>query len=340
MQTLRKFAADRWFECRPGPGGVYYVFWSENRRSHRKSTGAKELPAAQAFLDEWTRLFAAQEHASAKYLIRDLWALKYPDPNERERAVWKRLEPVFGDLTPAEVTEALERRYIATRGAALSTVRLELSLLRSVWNNAVKKRLIASTDTPVLPPLPPQSPPRERWLQPAEIEALVEAARPYRRVWAFIWLAKETAARRTAIQDLTWSQVDWETGMIHFLKPGARQTSKRKASVPISRALRPVLEKLHATRNPHDPLVIGRGELGGARINHGLARVAKLAGVVGVTPHVFRHTKATSMARSGVPLFHIAGVLGNTVEMVETVYAKHSPEALASAVNEEWRKAG
>lgn len=337
MQELRKFAADRWFTCRPGPGGVFYVYWSENRRSERKSTGTKELSAAQAFLDEWVRLFDAETSAGPTRLtIGDLWLAKYPDPPERVASAWKRLAPWFGHLHLADINQALEDRYIASRDAARSTVRMELSLLRSVWNHAVKQRRIASTDVPVLGPLPPASPPRDRWMSQEELDAVLEAAKPNRRIWAFMWLARETAARRTAIQELRWSQVDWETGMIHYLPPGATQTRKRKASVPISRALRPILEELHATRNPADPFVIGRGK----RVNDAVKRIAAHVGVEGVTPHVFRHTKATRMARNGTPLFHIAGVLGNTVEQIERVYAKHSPEALAAAVNEEWRKAG
>jgi hypothetical protein len=39
------------------------------------------------------------------------------------------------------------------------------------------------------------------------------------------------------------------------------------------------------------------------------------------------------MARRGVPLYDIAGVLGNTIAMVERVYAKHSPDRLRAAVN-------
>lgn len=335
MSTIRKYCAGTWFECRPAANGLYYIYWSENRRSRRQSTRTKNLSAAQAFFDEWLTLYTAESSDAGigpSLTISDLWGDKYPDDPERVRAAWKHLEPVFGGLRPAEVTQETEDGYVRSRGVAPSTIRLELSLLRSVWNHAVKTRRIASTDVPVLKPLPPQSPPRDRWLRDDELARLFEVGKHHRRVWAFMWLARETAARRTAIQDLEWDQVDWETGMIHYLKPGQRQTRKRKASVPISDVLRPVLEELYATRDEIDPFVIGRG----GRINEALARVGKLAKVEGVTPHVFRHTKATRMARRGVPLFHIAGVLGNTIEQVEKVYAKQTPAELAAAVNEDW----
>ena len=53
----------------------------------------------------------------------------------------------------------------------------------------------------------------------------------------------------------------------------------------------------------------------------------------GISPHTFRHTAATQMARRGVPLYDIAGVLGNTLAMVERVYAHHCPGRLRAAVN-------
>lgn len=40
-----------------------------------------------------------------------------------------------------------------------------------------------------------------------------------------------------------------------------------------------------------------------------ILRIAKAAGVAGVTPNVLRHTAATHMACAGVPLWKIAKVL-------------------------------
>jgi integrase len=53
----------------------------------------------------------------------------------------------------------------------------------------------------------------------------------------------------------------------------------------------------------------------------------------GISPHVFRHTAATQMARRGIPLFLIAKALGNSMRMVERVYAKHAPDDLRAAMD-------
>ncbi|MNE82137.1 site-specific tyrosine recombinase XerC [compost metagenome] len=52
-----------------------------------------------------------------------------------------------------------------------------------------------------------------------------------------------------------------------------------------------------------------------------------------MTPHTLRHTAATLMARKGVSLWEVAGVLGNSVAVVEKTYAHHCPDHLRTAVN-------
>jgi integrase len=333
-KTIRREQDGVWYELRPASNGTYYIHWSENRRSKRASTGAREVGPANAFLEEWLRLIRAQDTPAA-LTCRDLWHAKYTGAAaEKVRFSWANLEPALGDLRPIEVTPARLDAYIADRAAgrigkkpaAPSTIRLEVSQLRATWNHAVQRRRLASTDLPVLDALPEASPPRDRWLRDAEVKRLFAAAAGRDRIELFLWLALETAARRTAILELRWEQVDWETGVIHYLPAGQVQTSKRRASVPISAALRPILLRAYEDRTT--PWVLGRP----SPVRDLLNATAKAAGVPGVTPHVLRHTAATRMARAGVPLWLIAKVLGNTVEQVENVYAKHSPEMLVSAV--------
>lgn len=326
MSEITKYANGRLYTCRRNDRGVFTIYWSEGRRSRRQSTRQTDLSAAQAYLDEWVTLSAADAPAQA-LTCADLWQMRYGTAGERYQAAWKHLGPAFGAKRPIEVTAADQAAYIRSRNAAQSTVRMELSVLRASWNAAVKSRVITAADLPVLGPLPSASPPRDRWLKDEEVKRLFAAAEGEDRIRRFLWLALETAARRTAIQDLTWDQVDFEIGVIHYLPEGAQQTRKRKASVPISKALRPVLEAAYEARESR--YVIGAG----ARVNQGLARVARRAGLTGVTPHVLRHTAATRMARRGVALWLIAKVLGNTVEQIEKVYAKWQPDMAQAAVD-------
>lgn len=328
--------------------GVWYVHWRDGRRTKRVSTREKALGAAQAFFGAW--LLMEQEEArrpKSAPTCGELWTT-FQAKHERlnspclatVNSTWKNLSCAFLSHVPSAVTQDMIDAYakdrtsgkIGTRPASMATVWRELCTLLSSWNQGVKQRLIASTELPVLQ-LPPPPMARDRWLQQKEFAAiLVEAERQREgprlsRVERFIWLGIETAGRRAALQTLKWGQVDFDTGVIHLNPPGRRQTKKRRSSVPISDELMPVLKRAYAERQSEFVLDDAR------TINRSLAAVAKAAGVAGVTPHVLRHTLATWLAMNDVSLWKIAGILGNTAEVTEQTYAKHSPEGLRDAIN-------
>lgn len=333
--------------------GNWHAFWSENRRSKRKSMGTADEAAAKARFAQWLLLGGAADKGDVIYRVSDLWAV-YEAKHVNAKAAnsdthswaWKNLSPHFGHLTLAQVTEAVpgyvEARMAGRIGrtAKSATVRKELALLRACFNWCAdakeRKPLIGLADVPGFG-LPADSEPRDRWLKRDEIDRLLVAARGegrVSRVERFLWLALETAGRKQALLDLTWDRVDFETGVIHLALPGLKQTKKRRASVPISKALRPVLERAYAERE--GDMVLDHGGDVWAAVQSvvrraGLAPAGRTA--TGISPHVFRHTAATHMARRGVPLWLIAKVLGNSLSVVERSYAKHAPDDLRGAVD-------
>lgn len=247
---------------------------------------------------------------------------------------WKNLRQFFGCYRPATINQDMIDNYerarmtgLFGRRACSGTIRRELAALMAClrWCADPKRKLLAPANLPLID-LPADSVPRDRWLTKAETETLLEAT--YGRVKVFAMLALHTGARKQAILDLTWDRVDWESSVIHFAVPGLLETKKRRASVPMSKALRAFLNDYYPRSRPEQRTVVPAGP----DPYHELAKVAERAGISGVTPHVLRHTAATHMARAGVPLWQIAGVLGNTTAMVEKVYAKHAPDGLVGAV--------
>ena len=341
--------------------GNFAAFWSEGRRSKRKSMGTPDRAVAEARFAQWLLLgghkaVSGSEGERPKLTIAELWTVydkqhiqKNVAATETAACSWKNLEPHFGKLTPEHIDESVVEDYLEARTegeigkpSVPATVRRELSALVACmnWHAAPergKKRLLKVQDVPHVS-LPPESSPRDRWLTADEIKRLF-AVEMTPRLRMFLMLALETAARKRAILDLTWDRVDFETGMIHYAVPGRKATKKRRPSVPISATLRPVLE---AARQKDGPVVPPGGDVW-PQIQSAVRR-AELAPAVergtgasaqatGISPHTFRHTAATHMARRGVPLYVIAGVLGNTLAMVEKVYAHHCPERLRAAVD-------
>jgi integrase len=108
------------------------------------------------------------------------------------------------------------------------------------------------------------------------------------------------------------------------------EARKPRATVPMNRRARRYLKVLRAAATcPH---VI---EWGGHRvlsIKKGFAAAVKAAKLKGVVPHTLRHTAASWMAQSGVPMFEISKYLGHSdTRITERRYAHLSPDYLRSA---------
>ena len=358
---------------------VWYVHWTEDRVGKRVSTRQTNLDAAKAFLATWLRDDIA-DHDGPKgshLTLTEVWNFYYEKHVKTKVSsidgadmAWKQMEPHFGQMLVRDMSQAqidgvkrvdgidgyLTRRTNGDLGRKVKpqTVRRELSYILAAIRYAGDTRrglidpsFVRSYD------LPGPGEPRDRWLRAEEVQALLKAAGEARtgdrlsRSERFIWIALETAARLEAILDLTWDRVDFETGVITFDVPGRKTTKKRRATVPMSRSLRPILERAAAECLPHrdnpKKLVMDHK----ADIWPALQYVAMKAGLApkqkvetsqkpkatGISPHVFRHTAATMMARRGVSLFKIAKILGNTIAVVEKTYAKHQPQDLQDGVD-------
>ena len=121
--------------------------------------------------------------------------------------------------------------------------------------------------------------------------------------------------------------MDLDKRLIDFREPGLRRSKKRRAPVPISDRLLPLLER--AKREALGQFVLDHP--GDIRKTFNTWRHA--VGYAWASPHVMRHTAATLMLRAGVSLWNVAGVLGDTVETVTRTYGHHDPEYLINAVN-------
>lgn len=346
--------------------GTYYVHWTEKRVGKRVSTRTTDLAEAKAFLGTWLLMEheAPVKTVGAALTIDEAWAVYKAKHVEKKVAgvynaelAWRQMEPFFGAkpvsfVTQDSVDEYVEKRTAGKLGRKVKpqTVAKELSYLMAALKFcADPKRKVIDPSLVQKVDLPEPGDPRDRWLTKPEIQKLLDAAARLRRgsrlsrAERFIWLALETAGRAEALLDLTWDRVDFETNVIHLDVPGRRRTKKGRSTVPISTALRPILERAYDERV--SDLVLDNK----AKVWSMIQLVAIEAGLgsgtrpkvlrsekpkaTGISPHVLRHTAATHMARRGVPLFIIAKILGNSIRMVEKVYAKHAPDDLRDAVN-------
>jgi integrase len=297
----------------------------------RRSLGTDDRGLAELLA---SRMWQASQPSSSNIPISekvsDLWAAYIADRKKeiadisRLPSTWKALEPHFGYRIGSQIKADDCRAYYQLRkrqGMSNSTVKTELEYLRACLN-----RHYGKGNTHVW--TPPASPPRDRYLEPRELEEfLAHVKTPHVRL--FIILAVTTAARMGAILDLTWERVDFKHGTVNFNPAGRHQTDKRRVEVPMNSRCRAALEE--AVKGALTDHVIEYEGAALKSIKKAIRETAKRSGVP-CSPHVFRHTAGVWMAKANVPMQKISQFMGHTsTRVTERIYARYSPSHMRDA---------
>lgn len=169
------------------------------------------------------------------------------------------------------------------------------------------------------------------WTTPqTDIEAIKTLPEKFTRIYMFILLGLDTAARYTTITNMKWSQLDFDKRRINLKwKKHNLQTNKRTPIIAMSERLYHVLKK-HRKNNPDDIYVLGHN----GSIRKSFSKAVKRAGLPEeVTPHTLRHTFATLALQKGITPFQVAQVMGDNVQTVIATYGHHCPNYTHEAVN-------
>ncbi|SRR5258708_6518710 len=259
-------------------------------------------------------------------------APEHSDPKETSRRL-NRLLKFFGNKSLAEINGALCREYLR-QATSISAAARDLTDFRSAINHHRREGLhdrIVSVITP------PQTIPRERWLERSEAAALLWEAwrRPRcKHIAKFILIALYTGRRATVVSSASFVKeqgrpwVDLQRG---FLRPpeGVKITKKRNPTIPLPAKILTHLRAWHRNGNRY---VVQWGEDSVGRVGPTLKKIAKDIGLEGVvTPHTLRHTAATWQIQSGTDLFEASKFLGMSVKTLERVYGHHRPDQLTTA---------
>jgi integrase len=237
----------------------------------------------------------------------------------------------FGALEPAQINAESCRAYIAARrslGRKDGTIWTELGHLRTALNWAEKTQLIERAPH-IERPLKPD--PKGRHLTRIEASRLLDAAvMPHVRL--FIIMAIATGARTAALLELTWARCDFDRGLIDLSSDALAVRRKGRATIPMNDAARAAL--VEAKAGARTRFVIEWAGQPVKKVRRGITAAAYRAGIVGVTPHVLRHTAAVWMAEAGHSMSEIAQYLGHADSRItERVYARYSPNHLRKAAD-------
>lgn len=322
----------RWFAERD----AYYITWTVNGRSRKRSTGTASCEEAQIIYAEWlhrhTRCDGPSDPAEA--LVTDILA----------DYINERGPKVVGQETMARAVETLARlweartvaevpvdAYVKRRNRSAGTTRRELGVLKAAINHAHKRGRITRSVTVELPPCPPS---RSRWLTREEAGKLLRASLKDRKsrlyLPLFIVIGIYTGRRKEAVLSLRWPQIDFKANRINCEIEGRAVTKKRRGQIPIPAPLLPHL--IRARRRGTDMGYVLH--INGKPIQNmkkGFAAACKRAGLEGVTPHTLRHTAATWIMQGGVPAWQAAAFLSMSEATLTRVYGHHHPDYMREA---------
>ena len=216
------------------------------------------------------------------------------------------------------------------QGTAVRTVRLFSSILSYAVDSGIIER------NPALGIRLPASGKRHRYLSPEEVRRLGEVinrAAPSETAATAATIIKLlilTGARRSEIEGLKWSEVDFRFGMLR------KETSKTGAKIiPLARAALLILEgQRQWTSGSQEWVFPGqKGEGSFDSLGKEWEKVRKLAGIPDVRIHDLRHTFASFGAGGGVGLPLIGGILGHTQASTTQRYAHLADTPLRAAAN-------
>jgi integrase len=326
--------------------GYYTIFWTDNGRSKRVSTGTKDHIKAAAFYADWLRDRHIPSPTGETWNVSTLLDVYFAEQieggpsHDRTAIIVATLKRAFGTMKPEHLDASAMLRYGRERAQGLhgkrsahdSTVRRELTVLIACLNHAVRQRRMPATSFPHID-RPSDGEARDVVISGEHLKLMMDTASG--RLLDFIVIALETASRREAVESLCWRQVDLQRALIDF-SDGKTRSVKRRVAVPMSTKLREHMKLMRSRLAPG----IGGCVLGtDASVYPAWAalmqRLFKSTGdhaFLDYNPHDLRRTWATNAARRGVPLFHIAGMLGDSVAVVTKHYAKHHPDYLRGAV--------
>lgn len=150
----------------------------------------------------------------------------------------------------------------------------------------------------------------------------------------FILLAINTAARKNALRNIKWSDIDFEEREIVAIEKGPKEVTLYFSEEVKKQLLK--LKTFYENNNVLDDYVFlsyyhGKYKhAGSSAISNWVREAGKLIGISNLTPHSLRRTSATLMYHGGVDLLTVSQVLNHVDTSTTQIYLQINKNKLKS----------
>lgn len=261
--------------------------------------------------------------------IRDVKRIRSHDRSRRALAHFIRF---FGSKKLSEITSEdidIYKRRRLEEEVKLGTIARELVVSRNLFYQAKKWHKFFGDNPVCVSGLPEVHDQIERILTPEEEKRLLEASPVYLR--NIITVALNTGMRKMEILSLDWEWIDLENNIITI--PQTNTKSKKIRRIPISTVLRRTLLEQKLISGGSRFVFPSENSKNGhiSWLTRSFATACRHAGIERFRFHDLRHTAATRLVESGVPLHAVAKLLGHSTVKITERYS-HPEASIKEAV--------
>ncbi len=258
------------------------------------------------------------------------------------------ISPALGKLKLQDLTAArIQRLYsdLEKQSVGKRTIEITHTVLHGFLAHAQRLGLVAQNWAALVEVPRPASREMVVWDESQVSQFLIANPDPFYR------LALATGMRRGELIGLQWKDVDWNAGMIHIrrqvyeLEGGgwifqAPKTERGRRGIRLGRgmleALRyqftvtiPQMQAIAGEAWQENDLIFPTGKgtpRNGYNVSKDFHERAVISGLPVIRFHDMRHTAASIMLLHGEPPVRVAGILGQSVQILLSTYAHYIPD--------------
>jgi integrase len=316
-------------------GRIWYADFYDGKARVQVSTGTAKKREAEKFLALRISEVERGEYVKPARITLAELGRQYMDYAKVNKRSWVRdgqilehLNDAFGDMPLPDITALPIERYKLARLQAVrpATVNRELAGLKRLFNLAEQWGLYRGRNPVKGVRFLDEDNLKARTLSEGEERALLSCCSPYLQDLATF--AINTGLRLGDILNLTWEEVDLESGIIELRV----RKNRRRLELPLNDQAMSVVKGWFGIRKGE--YVFYNPETGGQwkDLWLGMKKACRKAGLSDVTWHTFRHTFASRLNSNGADLVTVKELLGHADIKTTMRYAHTNREAKTSAV--------